>query len=170
MSIALAPPTAWAPHDQQLWRRACQHVAGAIADGALPHCDDDEGAADTELFAPLRNLLLAHRTCNEPSFDRLADTIARACLGSHHLWQDLGLTGRDEVSRLMELGFPTLFQSNTHNLRWKRHLFLCLGQSLGRTDLKPPKCDHCELYSSCMGSPAPTFTSTVSTILMPHGR
>jgi nitrogen fixation protein NifQ len=90
----------------------------------------------------------------------LSNVLAWACFGSHHLWQDLGATGRDEVSRLLEVGFPALFASNTRNLKWKRHLFLVLGEQLGREDLRPPRCDDCDNYAACFGGPAPTSMKT----------
>lgn len=106
-------------------------------------------------FAPLRAMLLAQRVQASEELEELAHAIAVACMGGHHLWQDLGCSGRAEVSRLMELGFPALFAANVHDLRWKRHLFLCLGQHLGRPGMRPPKCDHCGDFASCMGAPAP---------------
>lgn len=77
--------------------------------------------------------------------------LTSACIGSHHLWQDLGEAGRGEVSRLLEAGFPELFRSNVHNLRWKHHLFAKPGERLGRDGLRPPHCDGCEDYEFCFG-------------------
>ncbi len=152
----------WAPRDFELLRRTANHFEVAVIEGALPSLRSAQAArralAELEWLLPLHRLLLVHRNPGEEdqaALALLAEIFACACMGSHHLWQDLGLSGRDEVSRLMQLAFPELFESNRHELRWKRHLFLCLGESLGRTGLKPPKCDQCELYEGCMGSPVP---------------
>lgn len=104
---------------------------------------------------PLKRHLLAHAASDAPAVTLLAGCLATACMGPHHLWQDLGLSGRAEVSRLMALAFPTLFASNVHDLRWKRHLFLSLGRTLGVADLKPPKCSLCDQFDDCMGASAP---------------
>ena len=152
-------PASWLPADEQLLQRVVQHFQAAVVEGSLPSLRAAQGIEvapqEWQWLLPLHRLLLAHLAAPAP--DLLAEVFACACMGSHHLWQDLGLSGRDDVSRLMQLAFPALFQANQHNLRWKRHLFLCLGQSLDLSGLKPPKCDQCELFASCMGSPAPAM-------------
>lgn len=120
---------------------------------------DPQAARGHDLLAPLHALLMAHRADTDAPLIVLANALACACFGGHHLWQDLGATGRDEVSRLMAVCFPALFASNTRNLKWKRHLFLTLGEQLGRDDLRPPKCDDCDSYQGCFGSPVPSSTT-----------
>jgi len=122
-------------------------------------------AADpAELLLPLRHLLLAHRArTGEPAFVVLANVLACACFGSHHLWQDLGAAGRADVSRLMQVAFPGLHDSNIHNLRWKRHLFMQLGDLLGRDGLRPPKCGDCGDYAVCFGVVEPAATPAART-------
>lgn len=146
----------WSADDRQLHARVGAHVLAAIARGELPSLS---GA--TPLQVQLHELLMAQRAVADELHTQLAGWFSSACLGGHHLWQDLGLSGRPEVSRLMRLAFPTLFALNTHDLRWKRHLFLCLGQSLGQADLRPPKCDHCGDFDACMGMPAPVAAVTL---------
>lgn len=123
--------------------------AGAAAWDALRPGTVD---APPPLLMPLRGLLLAHRADASPALVVLTNALACACFGGYHLWQDLGATGRDEVSGLLRAGFPALYHGNVHNLRWKRHLFLQLGAQLGREDLRPPKCDGCDDYELCYGA------------------
>lgn len=109
------------------------------------------------LFMPLANLLLAYRA---PDLDEhparwLAHALAAAGFGARHLWQDLGLSGRPEVSRLMRLCFPGLAAHNTTDLKWKRFLFLTLGSQLGRPGLMPPNCDGCASHAACLGAALP---------------
>ena len=147
-----------------LIQRVVDHVRASQARGDLPRLPDasspQTAVEPSGLLLPLHALLTAHRAGDEAVATVLADVLACACFGSHHLWQDLGASGRDEVSSLMRLGFPALHDSNHRNLRWKRHLFLVLGEQLGRDDLRPPKCDDCDHYDACFGSPAPTDTKT----------
>lgn len=107
------------------------------------------------LFAPLAELLLAQRAPGlaERPARWLAHALAAAGFGSRHLWQDLGLSGRAEVSRLMWLCFPALARQNTADLKWKRFLFLALGKQLGQPDLIPPHCTRCDEHAACFGSP-----------------
>ncbi|MDM7457098.1 MAG: nitrogen fixation protein NifQ [Tepidimonas sp.] len=58
--------------------------------------------------------------------------------GTRHLWQELGLAGRPEVSRLLRLCFPDLAARNTPDLKWKRFLFQALGEQLGLPSLGFP--------------------------------
>ena len=132
--------TRWPP-PCVLWDELAQREPAT--DAPVDHAD---------LLMPLLNLLMAHRAGTDGALTVLSNTLASACFGSHHLWQDLGATGRDEVSYLLKIGFPVLFASNTRNLRWKRHLFLVLGEQLGRQDLRPPKCDDCDHHEACFAS------------------
>lgn len=79
----------------------------------------------------------------------LAHAVAAAAMGERHLWQDLGLSNRGEVSRLLEHYFPVLHARNTRNLKWKRFLFGELGTVLGIEDLRPPGCRKCDHIAIC---------------------
>lgn len=81
--------------------------------------------------------------------DRIARIIAAASFGSRHLWQDLGLNGRDEVSLLLAAYFPALHQANTRNLKWKRFLFAELSARQGGAELRPPGCLRCDDFPLC---------------------
>ena len=45
--------------------------------------------------------------------------------------------------------FRTLAELNVRNLKWKHHLFNCLGAEMGMPDLRPPRCDGCEEQRIC---------------------
>jgi len=99
----------------------------------------------------------------------MAATVAGACFGARHLWQDIGLAGRQEVSALLARHFPALAAGNTRNLKWKRYLFLRLGQELGAPDLRPPRCDGCEDFDLCFGTPVEDArSSTVKRVASPR--
>jgi nitrogen fixation protein NifQ len=85
------------------------------------------------------------------SFDAqcLATIIAHACLRPDHLWRDLGLTGRDEVSAMLERYFPSLAALNVENLRWKKFLAQQLALALGQEPGPAPGCPGCEDYQLC---------------------
>jgi nitrogen fixation protein NifQ len=152
-------PRGWADADRLLFASVGRHVVARIDAGALPPRAPDPAG----LLGPLYRFLLAHRATKDSSHARIAGWLASACMGGHHLWQDLGLDERPQVTRLMRLSFPTLHDANERNLRWKRHLFLCLGESLGRPGLRPPKCDDCGDFAVCMGAEAPATMRVVTT-------
>jgi nitrogen fixation protein NifQ len=85
----------------------------------------------------------------------LAQAIAAATHGKRHLWQDLGLSGRTDVSALLQYYFEPLYQANVQDLKWKRFLYDQLGATLGRQDLRAPGCAACGDFGRCYpGGPA----------------
>jgi len=83
--------------------------------------------------------------------DAVALAIACASLGDQHLWQDLGLTSRSELSMLIDHWFPRLAALNTHNMKWKRFMYkqLCLREDL--LICKAPSCGVCCDHGVCFG-------------------
>jgi nitrogen fixation protein NifQ len=81
-----------------------------------------------------------------------AHAIATAGFGQRHLWEDLNLSGRQDVSALLQHYFEPLYRRNTQNLKWKRFLFEELGAARGLAGLRPPGCRHCEEFSQCFSS------------------
>jgi nitrogen fixation protein NifQ len=108
-----------------------------------------------EFVSALRALLLRHVNSAVPRDDAdcLASIIAHACLRPDHLWRDLGLAGRDEVSAMLERYFPSLVVlNNVENLRWKKFLARQLALSLGKEPGPAPGCPGCEDYGYCFPS------------------
>jgi nitrogen fixation protein NifQ len=127
-----------------------------------PATDDADARRLAPLLSPLIALLWAHRSGEAPWTRVMSGTIASAAFGARHLWQDLGATGRPEVTALMERHFPALAARNVHNLKWKNHLFRCLGAELGIPDLRPPRCDGCGEQPVC-------FPERTVVFRRPHG-
>jgi len=144
-------------------RREFHALVATCLPGAKQPLEWQEGAfalcasQAPSLFAPLTQLLFEHRALGlaERPTRWLAHAVAAAGFGSRHLWQDLGLSGRSEVSRLMRQCFPSLAAGNTVDLKWKRYLFLCLGSRLGIPNLMPPHCDSCENLTDCSEATIP---------------
>ncbi len=84
--------------------------------------------------------------------DCLASIIAHACLRPDHLWRDLGLSGRDEVTDMLSRYFPTLVARNVDGMRWKKFLARELALSLGLVPQPAPGCPGCEDFGFCFGS------------------
>jgi nitrogen fixation protein NifQ len=81
----------------------------------------------------------------------LASIIAHACLRPDHLWRDLGLNGRDEVTDMLSRYFPALVARNVDGMRWKKFLARELAPSLGMTPQPAPGCPGCEDFGFCFG-------------------
>lgn len=99
----------------------------------------------------LRDLLLSHRssTAKEPVW--LANMIAVGALGEDHLWQDLGLSGREDVSFILKTHFTDLFNKNTGDMKWKKFFYKQLCDLDEIKVCKAPSCSVCSHYSNCFG-------------------
>ncbi|MBK1618640.1 hypothetical protein CKO42_09375 [Lamprobacter modestohalophilus] len=81
----------------------------------------------------------------------MAEIIAAGSMGSDHLWQDLGLWNRAELSRLMEQNFPAVALKNVHDMKWKRFLYKQLCEAEGIYTCRSPSCEVCVDYHACFG-------------------
>ncbi|MEY6432549.1 nitrogen fixation protein NifQ [Thioalkalicoccus limnaeus] len=99
----------------------------------------------------LVHLLLAHRAGVSPTEVGLARIVAVACLGDDHLWQDLGLWSRADLSELMQRNFPALAARNVRDMKWKRFLYKQLCETEGLRVCRAPSCDACGDHHVCFG-------------------
>jgi len=81
----------------------------------------------------------------------IAHALACACLGDNHLWQDLRLPSRRELSALIGHWFPRLAGKNTHDMKWKKFFYKQLCEREGLFICKAPSCGVCSDYAHCFG-------------------
>ena len=132
------------------WRALlARHFARAPVTGSLPLAVDT--GAHAEFVRTLHTLLLTHASAAVAASDAqcLASIVAHACLRPDHLWRDLGLAGRDEVTWMLTRYFPTLVALNVPNLRWKKFLAGQWALSRGLQPGPAPGCPGCEDYARC---------------------
>jgi len=124
------------------------------APGLLSGLDpDDDGRMAISLEEPdLRQLLLDHRSHGYIAEEWLAHIIARRSLQPNHLWQDLGLTGRADLSLLMMRHFAPLAAANVNDMKWKKFFYRTLCQQEGVSICKSPTCDSCRDFVHCFGA------------------
>jgi len=96
-------------------------------------------------------LLLECRAFNNMSEQWIAEIVTNACMGSDHLWQDLGLRSRDYLSRLMTENFPSLAAKNEHDMKWKKFIYKQLCEREGINACRAPTCEYCVDYLTCFG-------------------
>jgi nitrogen fixation protein NifQ len=114
---------------------------------ALPA--DASAGADAIEEPDLRRLLLDHRSRGVVEEEWLAAILARRSLGANHLWQDLGLFHRGELSALLSRHFHALAAQNTNNMKWKKFFYRQLCERDGILICKAPNCAICTDYSVC---------------------
>lgn len=126
-----------------------RHFPGIILPNVQAHAAPDpqrdpEREALVELF--LRHCLLAL-----PDADWLARILAEGCLGKDHLWQDLGLWARGDVSSLLRYAFAPLAERNVHDMKWKKFFYKQLCEAANVRLCRAPSCDACQDYERCFG-------------------
>jgi nitrogen fixation protein NifQ len=121
---------------------ACGMGVGPLADDK--HTDDDE-------IAMVRDLLLAHRSSEGDTGRWLAAMIARRSMEANHLWEDLGLRDRSELTRLLTRHFGPIAVRNTKNMRWKRFFYRMLCEDDGLVMCSTPVCTNCNDFNLCFG-------------------
>jgi len=102
-------------------------------------------------WSDLQKLLLDHRAGENDSELWIADIVATACAGRDHLWQDLGLADRGELSRLMWINFPELARANSGDMKWKKFLYRQFCSREGIYVCPAPSCGECKEYAKCFG-------------------
>lgn len=81
----------------------------------------------------------------------LISIIVAACLGSDHLWQDLGLWSRAALSAMLNQYFPALAVRNSKDMKWKKFLYKQLCEADGLFVCRAPSCEVCQDYPVCFG-------------------
>lgn len=127
-----------------------RYLPAAAATLAVPA---GTGAGDDAIEEPdLRRLLLDHRTdADDPAGRWLATIIARRSCRPNHLWQDLGLFNRTELSRLMQRHFRPLAARNLGDMKWKKFFYRTLCAEEGILVCKAPNCEICSDVDVCFG-------------------
>jgi nitrogen fixation protein NifQ len=118
----------------------------------LPAFADTETAGEDGIEEPdLRRLLLDHRSSSGPEGHWLAHIVARRSLRPDHLWQDLGLHSRADLSGLLRRHFEPLASRNVHDLKWKKFFYRELCAREGFVVCKAPSCAACSDIQHCYG-------------------
>jgi nitrogen fixation protein NifQ len=81
----------------------------------------------------------------------LAHALSQASLGDNHLWQDLHLPSRRELSSLMSRWFALLAARNDRDMKWKKFLYKQLCDRAGINACRAPSCSVCTDYAKCFG-------------------
>lgn len=101
--------------------------------------------------ADLVRLMLMDKAGDSPSEVWMAHAVAAGCMASDHLWQDLGLWQRADLTDLMRRNFPVLAARNQRDMKWKRFLYKQLCEAEGIYSCRVPSCEVCADYHVCFG-------------------
>jgi nitrogen fixation protein NifQ len=99
----------------------------------------------------LIKLLDEHRAGRDESEAWLSVIVATGCMANDHLWEDLGLWSRRDLSELMIRNFPALAAKNDRDMKWKKFLYKQLCEREGVYLCRAPSCAVCRDYALCFG-------------------
>jgi nitrogen fixation protein NifQ len=122
-----------------------------FAMAVLSDADAPCPAFHQEEMQDLIALFLEHRSSEREETTWLAYVIAAACMGGNHLWQDLGLAGREALSDLLRQNFTALHERNSGNMKWKKFFYKQLCDRAEVNLCKAPSCKVCNDYRQCFG-------------------
>jgi nitrogen fixation protein NifQ len=115
-------------------------------------CSDRSGELDVpEDERSLRELLARYASARSTFELHLATVIARRAMRPNHLWQDLGLRSRGELSALMNRHFTALDERNAGDMKWKKFFYRLICRDEGFRLCTAPSCAECDDFSVCFG-------------------
>lgn len=122
------------------WRRILGPNAAA-GDAGEPEIEEED----------FRALLLAHRSSGARIEEWLAHIIVRRSLCPDHLWRNLGVRSRKELSETLFRHFRALAEQNVRDMRWKKFFYREMCKTEGILICKSPVCDTCPDFAECFG-------------------
>jgi len=133
-------------------------VLRALVADNFPHATrlvDELSRGQSVVVSPeegmLRQLLFHRSTSGSPLESCLAAIVARRAQSPHHLWQDMGLRGRNEMSWLFERHFEPLAARNVRDMKWKKFLYRTICQDADYGLCAAPSCSECDDFDHCFG-------------------
>jgi nitrogen fixation protein NifQ len=101
-----------------------------------------------EEYGDVLTLLMEH-AAEGAHVAAVARWIAYSCMGGNHLWEDLGLPERPELTRLIADCFPTLRALNSKDMRWKKFFYRRLCERAELFLCRSPTCEACSEFAVC---------------------
>jgi nitrogen fixation protein NifQ len=121
------------------------HMDLFLTPSETAHAEEDEEEA------MIRQILLQNCSGPQQVSEWLAYVVARRGMEPNHLWEDLGLAERPDLTKLLLRHFAPLACKNTRNMRWKRFLYRSLCEAEGFSMCPSPTCDACSEFHICYG-------------------
>jgi nitrogen fixation protein NifQ len=133
-----------------LCRNIERYFPGALKGLELLKLDVEPAVNEEEKC--LRDLLWRFRTASSSINSLLTLLVARRATRPNHLWQDLGLANRGELSKLMLRHFAALARRNDQDMKWKKFFYRMICSDGGFNMCVAPSCSECGDFDGCFGS------------------
>ena len=107
------------------------------------------GEDRSEEIQELYSLLLKQRTHGTETEAWIAWLVAVGSMGSDHLWSDLGLSKRSDLTAMLLANFYPLAKKNNWDMKWKKFLYRQLCETKRGALCLAPTCEECIDYDEC---------------------
>lgn len=108
-------------------------------------CANDRQEEVEDLYA----ILMKNRTSGSETESWIALLVAIGCMSNDHLWSDLGLSKRSDLTQMLMENFYPLAKKNNWDMKWKKFLYRQLCDSKRGTLCRSPTCEECTDYDAC---------------------
>jgi nitrogen fixation protein NifQ len=122
------------------------------AAGIIAGIDMNTGLNVPEPEQAIRELLRLYARDAAPLTGWVGAMLARRAQRPNHLWQDLGLRNRSELSSLIERHFPRLKARNSQDMKWKKFFYRQICRGEGFSLCAAPVCSACDDFEDCFGA------------------
>jgi nitrogen fixation protein NifQ len=82
----------------------------------------------------------------------IAAILIAGSAGHHHLWEDIGLFNRADLTAMIAENFPRMAAKNDRDMKWKKFIYKQLCEREGIIACPAPTCDACNDFSICFAS------------------
>jgi len=128
----------------------------SLVEKSFPGADPGQPPLAESLFpaaeyGDLMRLLLDHRSRKGEETELVAHAMAIACLGANHLWEDMHLDSRAELSALIRTYFGSLAALNVRDMKWKNFFYKQICAREGFNACRAPRCEDCCDQDRCFG-------------------
>lgn len=124
-------------------------TAGLMLEQVARQCTGAPPREEHRAFVAQTGALLDAYAAPHGTTPWVSRILIHACLRTDHLWRDLGLAGREDVTALLRRHYPGLPERNVHNLRWKKFLAYAARERAGLPPQAAPGCAGCEEEAQC---------------------
>lgn len=97
----------------------------------------------------IRQLILMRARAGGDEARWLAAILARRAQEQSHLWEDLGLPKRADLTALIARHLPGLAAANSANMRWKKFFYRQICSDAAFSLCLSPSCDACDEREDC---------------------
>jgi len=150
-SLGIGAMPAWLGLGEEDFRQMLAHHFPGINAGRFAGLGEEMDPQRVDEMVDLNRPLHKNRSGRTNSELWMVEIVIAGCMGNDHLWQDLGLWNRSDLSKLMLDNFEPLAKRNDKDMKWKKFLYKQLCETEGIYTCRAPSCEVCKDYDKCFG-------------------